>query len=92
MHKIPRRHQVVIARMRIGHSRLTHKYLFEHMDPPICICSEIYTTQHVFECTNFARARLNNDIAGIEVLKKDDTVTYNNIIEYLHEINILYEI
>ncbi|KAI5738648.1 hypothetical protein M8J77_009525 [Diaphorina citri] len=44
----PNRYQeVVLTRLRIGHTRLTHSFLFTKSPPPICECGEPLTVKHV---------------------------------------------
>ncbi|KAI5727662.1 hypothetical protein M8J77_005355 [Diaphorina citri] len=44
----PNRYQeVVLTRLRIGHTRLTHSFLFTKSPPPICDCGEPLTVKHV---------------------------------------------
>ena len=42
------RDDVVIRRARIGHTYLTHKYLMEKEDQPLCdACNQLLTVKHV---------------------------------------------
>jgi len=45
---------VLLNRLRIGHSRLTHSYLLSGDDPPTCqSCGIPLTVKHILvECTN----------------------------------------
>ena len=48
-----RQEEVILARLRIGHTRLTHTYLFQHLHaPPSCnYChAENLTVEHLFLC------------------------------------------
>ena len=47
-----RREEVILSRLRIGHTRLTHSYLLLNLHPPSCnYCqSENLTVQHLFLC------------------------------------------
>ena len=51
--------QTILRRCRIGHSRLTHGYLLNGEDPPVCIpCDERLTIKHILmECIDFAPVR-----------------------------------
>ncbi|XP_057659284.1 uncharacterized protein LOC130895758 [Diorhabda carinulata] len=53
--KISRRAQVTITRLRIGHCKFTHTYLFNNDNAPICdSCQEHLTVKHVLiNCTKF---------------------------------------
>jgi len=50
---------VLLNRLRIGHSRLTHSYLFCGHDPPTCqSCGIPLTVKHILvECTNLRDIR-----------------------------------
>lgn len=54
-----RRDEVVLARLRIGHTRLTHSYLFDKMDKPICdTCLAPITISHIIvNCQKYSRQR-----------------------------------
>uniref|UniRef100_A0A8D8RZ79 Uncharacterized protein n=1 Tax=Cacopsylla melanoneura TaxID=428564 RepID=A0A8D8RZ79_9HEMI len=42
--------EIVLTRMRIGHTRLTHSFLFTRSDPPSCACGAPLTVLHVLSC------------------------------------------
>jgi len=50
---------VLLNRLRIGHSRLTHSYLLCDDDPPTCqSCGIPLTVKHILlECTNLGNIR-----------------------------------
>ena len=55
-----RRTEVILTRLRIGHSRMTHEFLMTtpHKDAPKCNCNSFLTIKHVlFECRLFTRQR-----------------------------------
>ncbi|KAI5707331.1 hypothetical protein M8J77_000320 [Diaphorina citri] len=47
----------VLSRIRIGHTRVTHSYLFERTTPPLCSCGENLTVKHLLECVHHAPVR-----------------------------------
>lgn len=48
-----RRNQMIINRLRAGHSYLTHSYKISKELHPVCsLCSNLLTVVHIFECTN----------------------------------------
>lgn len=55
-----RRDSVVVSRLRIGHTRLTHSYLLTRDDAPQCeTCCMPLTVRHILvECKRFDSARL----------------------------------
>ena len=50
-----RREEVVITRLRIGHTRITHSYLLNHEEQPFCIvCNQPFTVKHILiDCIDF---------------------------------------
>ena len=54
-----RRDEVVLTRLRIGHSRLAHSHLLEGEPAPICIgCDAPFTVKHILlDCVDFADTR-----------------------------------
>jgi hypothetical protein len=54
-----RRKEVLLSRLRIGHTRLTHGHLMERLPQPRCVrCSVPLTVKHILaECPNNAAAR-----------------------------------
>ena len=76
-----RKEDVVLTRLRIGHSRLTHKHDLANEDPPECIpCNSPFTIKHILiECVDTADIRkqyfncpglktLFNSVAGDTIL------------------------
>ncbi|KAL1448403.1 hypothetical protein WDU94_005494 [Cyamophila willieti] len=49
--------EVILTRSRIGHSRLTHSYLFTKTDPPICQCGAVLSISHLLTCPSLIQAR-----------------------------------
>ena len=58
-HRSSRREEIVLARLRIGHTRLTHAHLVTALFPPDCpFCrAENLTTDHLFACPRLADLR-----------------------------------
>ena len=56
---LPRRDELLIHRLRIGHTHLTHAFLLKREDPPECIaCGVPLTVEHVLlDCTIFTHVR-----------------------------------
>ena len=59
-----RKDEVVLCRVRIGHTHLIHSYILRKDSPPLCEhCQCIMTVRHILvECNNFARE--STDIFG----------------------------
>ena len=54
-----RREEVVLARLRLGHTRVTHSYLLQGEEQPQCVgCDAPFTVRHfLLECGDFAQVR-----------------------------------
>ena len=50
--KISRKEEIILSRLRIGHSHITHSYLFKKEEAPYCIpCQKPYTIKYILtEC------------------------------------------
>ena len=88
-----RRDEVVLTRLRIGHSRLTHSYLMEGEPAPICTaCDTPYTIKHILlDCVDFADARrLFYECQGKFNLFK--SVAKDKILGFIPEIGLYHKI
>ena len=91
--RISRREEVVLARIRLGHTHLTHAYLLKGEDRPECIpCACPLTVKHVLlDCDDFSHVRRNyyeeNDMKDL-FEKVDPTL----ILEFLREIGLFYRL
>ena len=83
---------MVLTRLRIGHTRLTHSYLHEREDQPLCIsCNEPFTRKHfLIDCIEFSHVRRQffqrNDRFTIR-FTSDKTKTSKNYNRDFHIIN-----
>ena len=50
-----RREEVILSRLRIGHTYFSHSFILRKEDPPECIaCQEAYSVKHVLiDCTDY---------------------------------------
>ena len=84
-----RKDEVVVTRLRIGHSRFTHSYLLKGESAPECVaCGTLFTIKHILiECIDFAEARKHfYNCNNLCTLFK--TVSYDKILDFLREIGI----
>ena len=85
-----RREEVVIHRLRIGHTRLTHGFLMENRPDPICnFChNDILTVRHLLlECNRLNNIRSNfYDADDLEDLF--DRYPFKPILDFLREIRV----
>ena len=69
--KIKRRTEVVLTRLRIGHTHLTHKYLLCGEDPPQCaICDSLLTVEHILtRCVTYSYERIRAGLSFKSLLE-----------------------
>ncbi len=75
----------MLARARIGHTHMTHSYLFKNEDAPECFsCSSIFTVKHfLVECDDFAHIR--RQFYYVRDLKDlFDIVSPTTILSFIH--------
>lgn len=86
--KLTRREEVVIRRLRIGHSLLTHRHLLEKQPTPVCVsCDTQVTISHVLlSCRTSEKLRHqcfgNEDLESILSLDPQKTA---NVLKFLRE-------
>ena len=90
-----RRYEKVLSRLRIGHCKLTHQFLLEGSSPPVCAyCQVTLTVEHILvDCQKYRQQRSKFGMQGksLEVLL-GESVEVENLMTFLKEINIFYEI
>ena len=87
------RREMVLTRLRIGHSRLTHSYLLEREDQPLCIsCCEPFTVKHfLIDCLEFSQVRRQFfQTKDLKYLFED--VPADNILTFLKHIYLFNKI
>ena len=88
-----RREEVVLTRLRIGHTRITHSWLLNRDEQPICTgCDVPFTVKHfLLECFDFQQTRRSYfQVNNLHDLFKD--VPIENIIAFLKEIKLFNKI
>lgn len=90
-----RRHQVALTRLRIGHTRLTHEYLFRHEEPPVCVkCQKPLTVYHlILECRDLEEQRTQCGVPGtLQEALGGDSENTQKLINFLHRTNVINKI
>jgi hypothetical protein len=86
--------EVIISRLRIGHSKLTHSYLLNKEFQPGCIsCNCPLSIYHILlECCDYTpiRIRLFGNIQFMRDLFAN--IDYHGILQYVHECDIYRKI
>ncbi len=84
-----RREEVILSRLRIGHTRLTHAYLLSGDPQPWCVsCDVEFSVKHfLLECVEFALVR--QKYFGVSTIMELFQERYTDmIISYLKEIRL----
>ena len=84
-----RQEEVVLARLRIGHTRITHSYLLKREEPPYCFgCDTLFTVRHfLLECGDFSHIR--NKYFHVDTIKQlFNDIPIDNVFLFLKEINL----
>ena len=70
-----RKEEIVMARLHIGHSFVTHSFLLKGEEPPLCIgCDKRLTIEHILlTCSDF-----------IEIIVSHFTAVYRPILRHTH--------
>ena len=88
-----RREEIVLARLRIGHTRVTHSCLLKCEERPNCIgCDTPFIVGHfLFDCTDFGRERRSLfQVNNLKDLFKD--ISVENILSFLKNVNLFNKI
>ena len=92
-YRIDRKEEVTLARLRIGHTFITHSFLLKGEDWPLCIpCQEPFSVKHfLLDCTDFRILR--SRFYRVNSLKElFDTVEPVRIFSFLKEIGLYNKI
>lgn len=90
-----RRFEVALARLRIGHTKLTHAYLLQKTNPPICqTCQRQNTTKHILtECRKFENDRIQSDLPRrMEDILGDNSECVEKLLNFLQNSKTLKDI
>lgn len=90
-----RRDQVILTRLRIGHTRLTHEHLMAKKEPKICIlCNEPISVKHILvDCLFYIYAREKYNLpSDMHQILKLDLTEESRLLNFLEEINIIHNI
>src|SRR5207253_5881197 len=90
-----RREEVVIARLRVGHTYLTHNYLLCGQVRPDCpMCAEPLTVQHVLlDCPGYRVARISCGLpASLAEVLGNDFQALQRVLRFLKVIRLFKNI
>ena len=88
-----RREDVVITRLRIGHTRFTHSYILNREKQPFCIaCNQHITVKHILtDCIDFLQDR-NKYFQVRDLRQLFQDVPVDNILSFLKDTNLFNKI
>ena len=90
-----RKTEIVLTRLRIGHTRLTHQFILEGGDPPVCDdCAITLSVKHILvECPKFSCQRRKYNFDGRSICEiLGDEADVEALVSFLREILIFNEI
>ena len=96
--QVTRKMEVILTRLRIGHTKLTHGHLMTSPNdvPPVCTqCNTDLTIKHIFgTCAKYDNKRrlLFGNKSFIEILEESKDFNIRNILKFLQELNLVNEI
>ena len=96
-----RRWETALARLRIGHTRLTHSHLMSRSPPTVCpSCNVPSSLSHILLlCPNYTQARLTafpflsslpRPPCLADLLTESPTFSLSKLMTFLHDINVLH--
>ena len=91
--RLNRREEIILARLRIGHTHMTHSYLLKGEELPECIpCNTTLSVKHLLvECTDLAPYR-DKYFHAHSLKTLFDTVKLESLFDFLKEVNLFKRI
>lgn len=92
-YRIDRKEEVVLARLRIGHTFVTHSFLFKGDEQPKCIpCDAPFTVEHILlHCVDLQLAR-RRFYRAVTLKELFETVNLSNIFSFLKTVGLYNKI
>ena len=91
--QISRREEILITRLRMGHTKLTHTHLISHLFPPDCPkchCEHV-TVDHLFTCPSLTHIRTIHGLPHNRPQALKNSIEYiSSIISLLQEANLVH--
>ena len=89
-----RKDQVVLTRLRIGHTHLTHSHLINKVDPENCdTCEVTLSIKHILmDCPKYLTRRNHHKIGTNYRRMLNDPVTFDKVLKFLDNIGIRHSI
>ena len=90
-----RRTEIVLSRLRMGHTALTHKFILEGSTAPICArCAVPLSVEHILvQCVKYRSQRQRFHLDGKSIAEiLDDNADVSALVGFLKAIRIFYDI
>ena len=90
-----RKTEVVLSRLRIGHTHITHQFLLEGGSAPECArCDEVLSVEHILvRCQIYNATRRKYGLLGKSISEiLGDDADISSLVQFLKEINLLEKI
>nr|CAH7720464.1 unnamed protein product [Callosobruchus chinensis] len=87
---LSRKEQVLLCRLRIGHTNVTHAHLLNRNPTPRCLkCNEVLTVEHILTyCTEYEHIRHSLHIStNINTSQSTSLTSVKTLISFLKETN-----
>jgi len=90
---LPRRDELLIHRLRIGHTHLTHAFLLKREDSPECVaCQAALTVEHILlHCVDFMFVR-SKYYTCTTLAELFDKVPSRTIIDFIKEVGLYHKL
>ena len=88
-----RKNEVVLSRLRVGHTRLTHGHILVKGNAPVCDhCQQQVTVEHILvHCQKYTAVRRRHSLGNnIDAILGNDA-DIEKLIRFLKDINLFYE-
>ncbi|KAL1448661.1 hypothetical protein WDU94_006616, partial [Cyamophila willieti] len=81
--------EIILARLRVGHTKITHSYLIKKEPRPSChYCNVFLTVEHIFQCRKFRRFRNKLSLPPFREALSDNEENVSKTIKYLKMLNL----
>lgn len=87
-----RRDQVLLTRLRIGHTALTHSYILARDPPPMCVyCNSVLTVRHILiDCPSHTDHRRLCSVPNEPSIALNDPSNSDKIVKYMKMLNMYH--
>lgn len=90
-----RREEVLVCRLRLGHTRITHGYILEKASPPTCVsCNTPLSVKHILvDCPSFSHERsLFNLKSSLPEILGDSPHSLHSLLSFLKSLDLIKKI